>query len=37
MEVKQVSQSGVEAKSEIKSATGQQPYTKEFKDLLVEL
>lgn len=37
MEKKEVSQSGIEAKSEIKSATGQQPYTKEFKEQLVEI
>lgn len=37
MEVKQVSQSGVEAKSETKAVTGQQPYTKEFKEQLVEI
>ena len=37
MEKKEVSQSGVEAKPEIKAAAGQQPYTKEFKDQLVEI
>ena len=37
MEKKEVPQSGVEAKPEIKAATGQQPYTKEFKDQLVEI
>mgnify|MGYP006324036913 CR=1 FL=1 len=37
MEKKEVSQSGIEAKPEIKAATCQQPYTKEFKDQLVEI
>ena len=37
MEVKQISQSGVEAKPESKVATGQQPYTKEFKEQLIEI
>lgn len=37
MEKKELSQSEVETKPEIKAATGQQPYTKEFKDQLVEI
>lgn len=36
MEMKQVSSSGVEAKSETKEAP-QPPYTKEFKDKLIEI
>lgn len=36
MEMKQVLPSGVEAKSETKAAP-QPPYTKEFKDQLVEI
>ena len=37
MEMKQVLPSGVEAKSETKEATVQPPYTKEFKDKLIEI
>jgi transposase len=37
MENKEISQSVVEAKSEAKAGTDQQPYTKEFKDKLVEI
>lgn len=37
MEKKEVSQSGIEAKPEIKAATDQKPYIKEFKDKLVEI
>ena len=37
MEKKEVSQSVVEAKSEAKAGIGQHPYTKDFKDQLVEL
>ena len=37
MEKKEVSQSVVKAKSEAKAGVGQQPYTKEFKEQLVEI
>jgi hypothetical protein len=37
METKQVSQSGAEVKSAVKVAISQPPYTKEFKDQLVEI
>lgn len=37
MEKKEVSQSVVEAKLEAQAGIGQQPYTKEFKDQLVEI
>ncbi len=37
MENKEILQSVAEAKSEAKAGTDQQPYTKEFKDQLVEI
>lgn len=37
MENKEISQSVAGAKSEIKSTTDQKPYTKEFKDKLIEI